>query len=244
MKNEYSGYAYRRFRPPVKWYVITLTVLVVAVTAFTSNLIFGFVDLSSGIGGKSGKNITVSPVTFFTTQSQVFTDKSDAMATATEIRRNGGAGYLIQNSDGWVVVDNISNTQINGESVSHSSQKVLVNLIDESHRETISVLCGTFESTFVTLCDFVFQHSAGTMTRREIMDKSRIAYNNLLALVTTFETYRETSWNEDYQNLLRYLTNQLFALSLVWLDSGSSFGHTLKNASAWVAFALLDFSTN
>lgn len=253
MSDAYSGYTYHRYKKKKRFFAIVVLTVGVCVLALGANLIFGFVDFSHGF--KKNDTVTIPEKQFYITYGQVFQNKSDAIANAVGVKETGGAGYLLNNpsghrqstygndlssanaAGGWVVVGEIydNNSAANAAAVPLKSGNIQIKLTDETHKDIVTRLCMTFNTTFDTLIDFIARFDANTMTRAEITNHARIAYNNLIDLIGEFETV--TPFGGEYTNLSKYVAKELFALGLLWLDANTNFAHTLKNAACWVAFA-------
>jgi len=239
MEEAYKGYAYKRYKQPVlklgnfkkRLFWIVSVPIILAIVLFSANLIFGFISF----GGGAGKSINIGSVTFYVSYSDPINNKPDAMAKVVQIRNQGGSGYLVADGAGWLVVDQLSNREFQG-SVAVTTLAASLSVTNNDHIELLQTLVGTFASTFDTLVKFTDAFKAGEMTRQEISDSARIAYNNLLDLV-------EKLPRVDYEILWSSLVFQLFGLHIIWLDgTDNNFPHVLSNAKSWVIFAFKDLT--
>jgi hypothetical protein len=238
---EYKAYSYTRYKPKPRVFIFIIVPLVLVTAFFTANLIFGFVDFGA-LRANTSKSVTLQSITFHTTQTQGVTNKSEAMRTATEVKGQGGSAYLVAMDNAWQVIQEISNQPFDG-STEHVTTQVSINISDESHRELVETLIGTFKTTFDVLCDYHDKYKSGTMSMREITDITRIAYNNLIDVVGELELVQRDVRNPQYNDLLQALTAQLFGLNILWLETDSrNFSHTLKNAKSWTIFAYFDLT--
>ena len=236
--DEYKDYTYKRFRKPRRFFLVVMLLLSVVAVVFSLNLIFGFI--SFGGGGGSRNTLELQGMTFYTLTSDEFTDKADAMEHAINIRADGGAAFLRASGEAWQVIERVSNKEFEN-SVAQVITPTSITLINQEHRELVSNLASTFITTLQELSDFYDRYSVNLVTQREISDKARIAYNNLIDLTASFQEVMKISTNAAYEKIFVALISQLLGLNVVWLEvNNQNFAHVLQNAMSWVAFAYVD----
>ncbi|MDR0461848.1 MAG: hypothetical protein LBG88_00750 [Christensenellaceae bacterium] len=234
----YSGYKYTRYRPRRGMFIFIVVPIALAILFFVGNLLFGFVNFTR----KDSSALALEQVTFYVTLSDTHTNKSDAMRTSTEVKQSGGSGYLVQSGDAWAVIDNIHTDELEAGTPC-TTKTANLKLANQGHRELVTTLVGTFKPTFETLCDLLSQYKEKSITASDIIDKARLAYNNLVDLRGELEIIQSESKSPDYALLLGALTKQLFGLNLLWLDTApANFSHVLKNSASWVIFAYFDLT--
>jgi len=209
----------------------------VTVTVLCANLVFGFISFVP-----KGKKIPLPVVTFYTTESDPYQTKSDAMEAAVIIRRDGGSGYLRAAGAGWTVVRDLD-TKMPERGKKYTTRRTKIKISKHEHRILVTNLLGTFNTTFNTLCGYISKFEGGQGTQGEIAGLARLAYNNLTDMVGEFETLQSIAINAHYDKLLTYLARQLYGLNLIWLEgSNANFLSVLKNAASWIIFSYLDLT--
>ena len=240
-ESNYNEFKYSRYKKPKRnmKFKIFLTLVGLAVLCLAGNLVFQWIDKTP----KSSSHVEIKSLTFYTTQSESFTKKSDAITRAGELKRMGGSAYLIVNGNYWNVINDICHEKHCDDCIAVTTRKSTIKPLAPEHKDLLQALSATFATTFDTLCKFTHEYKQSTITTREITNKARTAYNNLVDLMGEFEKFQDQNWSDQYTALHKYLNHQLFGLSLIWLEGGSeNFLHVLKNATAWVGFALHDLA--
>jgi len=200
---------------------------------------FGFINFAP----RSSK-VSIPVVTFYVTESELFTGKSDAIEQATIIKSEGGSGYLLADENGkWKVVREIDNKEIDGGKKYTTVNKTL-ELVNKDHIRAVMELLGTFKTTFEMLCEYIEKFESGTCAQNEIANVARLAYNNLVDLSCEFEKIPGICNDPVCMQVVVYLTRQLLGLNMIWVEGSSdNFSHVLKNAASWVIFAYFDLMT-
>lgn len=247
--NPYSKYAYKRKRKRRSVYPLVVTAALAVIILFSSNFLFGFINF--GGGGSSG-SVTLRSVDAWAVQSESFATKSDALEYALEVKRNGGAGLVMESGAAWVVFENTYLTkadaerekaqfQVRGFSVAERKIK----LDNKAHRKVFATVADSFIDNFELFNDYLNKFRTGAVAAAEVSNAALQNYNSLQIAVKQLDEIQEGVSDTFFAKVLFAANKQLLALYLL---SGSALNTSFESDIAAcicnIIFAYSELSSN